>query len=118
MRAPIVLALLTIAGPVAVQPYLGLAQVRDGQLWADVQAARNRDVALANELAALQARAQSEQAVSHLQAQRVSPALPSPAVSDAAARLPVIDTSKLASIPDAALAQSNARVLAAAANRR
>jgi hypothetical protein len=114
MRALNVLAALCIAGPAAAQPYLGLVQARDAQASADALATRNRDVAISNDLAVLQARAQSDQALSNLQAARISPVLPP---SGAGAVPAVIDTSKLVSIPDAILAQSNARVRAAAANR-
>jgi hypothetical protein len=49
-----------------------------------------------------------------LQALGVTPAVPPPALGGA---LPSLDVSGLASIPDAALAASNARVKAAAENR-
>jgi hypothetical protein len=118
MRAFVVLLTLAMAGPAAAQPYLGMAQARDAQASADALAARNRDVAITNELAVLQARAQSDQALSNLQAARIAPVLP-PILAPAARGAPaVIDTSKLVSIPDAILAQSNARVRAAANNRR
>jgi hypothetical protein len=117
MRAFLVLLSLAMTGPATAQPYLDITQARDAQAAADALAARNRDVAIANELAVMQARAQADQALANLQAQRIAPVLPAPA--RAAAGPPVvIDTSKLVSIPDAILAASNARVRAAAANRR
>jgi len=117
MRAlPIVLA-LSLAGPAAAQPRLGLGLARDAQAAADAQAARNRDIAVTNEMAALQARLQAEQAVSSLQAQRNTPVLPTVALGPKATP-PVIDVSKLVSIPDATLARSNAAVRAASENRR
>ena len=117
MRAVVVLLTLAMAGPAAAQPYLGMAQARDAQASADAMTARNRDVAITNELAVLQARAQADQALSNLQAARIAPVLP-PVTRGAGGPPAVIDTSKLVSIPAALLAQSNARVRAAAANRR
>ena len=117
MRAVVVLLTLAMAGPAAAQPYLGMAQARDAQASADAMTARNRDVAITNELAVLQARAQADQALSNLQAARIAPVLP-PVTRGAGGPPAVLDTSKLVSIPDARLAQSNARVRAAAANRR
>jgi hypothetical protein len=109
--------MLVTAGPVAAQPYLGLQQSRDAQAMADAQAARSRDIAVTNELSALQARNQSDQALRNLQTARIVPVVPTVPYTPKAAPA-VIDPAKLASIPDAALAESNARVRAAAANRR
>lgn len=117
MRALIVFMVLGISGPAGAQPYRALEQARDAQAAADALAARNRDIALTNDLSALQARVQSSETLANLQAGRMVPPLPAVPL-DPNAPLPVIDTSKLIQIPDAALAQSNARVRAAAANRR
>jgi hypothetical protein len=121
MRISLALLTLALAGPAMAQvrPYLDL-QARDAQTQADLQALRYRDVQVTNELAAAQARAQADQALSNLQAGRAAPVLPTvlaPARGGAGSP-PVIDTAKLVSIPDAILAQSNASVRAAAANRR
>jgi hypothetical protein len=116
MRIALVLLTLAIAGPAPAQPYLGV-QARDAQTQADLQALRYRDVQVTNELAAAQARAQADQALSNLQAGRTAPILSTAARGSGPAPA-VIDTSKLVSIPDAILAQSNARVRAAADNRR
>jgi hypothetical protein len=117
MRALVILLALGIAGPAAAQPVLGMIQAREAQAAADATAARNREVALTNQLAVLEARAQAEQAIGALQAARLRPTLltltPAPG-----APAPLVDASKLASIPDATLAQSNAAVRAAAGNRR
>jgi hypothetical protein len=121
MRALIVLAALCIAGPAAAQPYLGMVQAREAQASADALAQRNRDIAITNELAVLQARAQSDQALSNLAAARIAPTLPTilpPAARSADAPPAIVDTTKQVSIPDALLADSNARVRAAADNRR
>lgn len=121
MRAFILLLALATAGPVAApvaaQDYLSMVLARDAERTAEALAARNRDIALTNELAVLQARLQSEQALSNLQASRISPTLPTVVVGSGAQR-PKIEVSKLATIPDAVLADSNARVRAAAENRR
>jgi hypothetical protein len=116
MRIALALLTLALAGPAMAQPYLGV-QLRDAQTQADLQALRYRDVQVTNELAAAQARAQADQALSNLQAGRSAPVLV-PAAPSGAGSPPVIDTRKLVSIPDAILAQSNASVRAAAANRR
>lgn len=116
MRLASILLTFAMAGPAMAQPYLA-AQARDAQTQADLQALRYREVQITNELAALQARLQAEQAVSNLQAARASPTLTyAPRRPDAPPL--VIDLSQMASIPDATLAQSNARVRAAANNRR
>ena len=117
MRTVLILMAIGVAGPAAVQPYLGLEQSRDAQALTDAVAARARDVTLTNDLAVLQARIQSDQALSNLQASRLSPTVPTIPFNPNAPP-PTIDASKLATIPDAALAQSNARIRAAADNRR
>ena len=120
MRAPAFLAILALAlalaGPAAAQPVRDLIQARDALAFAEAQAARARDIATTNDLATLQARLQTDQAVANLQAQRsVQPLM---ALPDPRAALPVVDTSQMVSIPDAALAQSNARIRAAASEPR
>ncbi|MDB5434902.1 MAG: hypothetical protein JWR47_1159 [Phenylobacterium sp.] len=117
MRALILLLALGAAAPAAVpaaaQAYRGLALSQDASRIADQQAARSRDIAITNDLSTLQARVQTDQGLSDLAALRAPPA-----VLPAGAAPPMIDTSKLASIPDAELAASNARIRAAADNRR
>ena len=121
MRASVILLVLTLAAglaaPASAQPFRSLERARDAQAQAEAVAARNRDIAITNELSSLQARIQTEQALSNLQAQRISPPVPTVAF-DPDAPPPKIDISQMASIPDAALAQSNARIRAAADNRR
>jgi Spy/CpxP family protein refolding chaperone len=70
-----------------------------------------------NQTQALQAQLRAEQGVQEAQRLRVAPRLPPVDVTPGRA-LPHIDTSQLASIPDAALADSNKKVLDAAGNRR
>ena len=121
VRALAGLAILILAAPAAAQPYRAISDARDAQAAAGAQAARSRDIAITNELAMLQARLQSDQALSNLQAQRGPMLAPPVALPPAAwqphAVPPVIEAGALISIPDAALAQSNARIRAAAANR-
>jgi len=116
----ILIAALTsvlLATPVLAQDYLALTQAHDAERVAAEAAARQRDIALTNELSVLQARVQSEQALSDIAALRARPTLPT-VVVDPKAPPPKIDLSQLASIPDSALADSNAKVRAAAGNRR
>jgi hypothetical protein len=117
VRALVVLLALGLAGPAAAQSRLGLSQTRDAQAAADAMAARNRDIAITNDLSVLQSRVETDQALSDLRAARNTPAVPT-VVLGPNAPAPTIDPGKLASIPDSALAQSNARVRAAANNRR
>ena len=114
---PLIAPLALGAAPAHAQTLRGLELMRDAQASAQAQALRNRDIQITNELAALQSRLQAEQAVSNLQAQRIVPVLPTVTL-DPHATPPVIDVSKLVSIPDATLARSNAAVLAASQNRR
>ena len=118
MRVFVILLALAacVAAPAAAQPFRSLELARDAQAQEQALAARNRDIALANELSNLQARLQTEQALSNLQAQRVGPPVPL-VIYNPKAPPPKIDLSQMASIPDAALAQSNARIRAAADNR-
>jgi len=118
--APIAALVLTAATPAAAQTYPAQtfdADVRIQQLESQAAAARQRDVALSNELMALEARRQAEGSIATLQAQRESPGYRAPVDYDALARAPVA-RGGYTSIPDDRLAASNARVRAAAENRR
>jgi hypothetical protein len=117
MRAFILLAALCAATPAAAQGYRGLALDHEAGRIADAQAARSRDIAITNDLSTLDSRVQTNQALSDIAALRVSPTVPTLPLGPYTPP-PQIDTRQLASIPDATLAQSNANVLAAAANRR
>lgn len=120
MRAALALILaLGLAAPAAAQdPLLRqdlAAQMRESEIRAQQQLDQQRAVAQQNELMALEARLRTEQAIRDLQAQSQSPRL---AARDPKAPPAMIDTGQIASIPDSALAESNARVREAAANRR
>lgn len=121
MRALILLMALgaatLAAAPAVAQAYGGLGLSNETSRIAGAEAARNRDIAITNDLSTLQARVQTEQQLSDLSAIRANPMVAAP-VLPPNRRPSRIDTSKFVSIPDAELAASNARVLAAANNRR
>lgn len=116
MRA-LLLAFL-IASPAATQDFGFTTQAQIDDLRMQQQLAQQRAIAQSNELMALESRLRTEQAVRDLEFQRALPPrlpqLPYPAGAPPAR----IDTSKLPSIPDAALADSNRRVRDASENRR
>lgn len=124
MRAALfIAAFLAAAGPAAAQDLLTQQRLNDFELQnlqAQQELARQRDIALHNEMMALEARLRTEQGLADVRAQSFIPRLPPVTTyqSYPGAPLPQIDTSKLASMPDAALAESNRRVREAAANRR
>jgi hypothetical protein len=117
MRALILVAAVLAAGPAPAQPYRALEDAREADRVAAEQAARQREIAINNELSRLQTQAQTNQALSDLAAARVTPLVPTVPFNPNAPP-PKIDTSQLAQIPDAALADSNAKVQAAAQNRK
>jgi len=113
MRAAAVLLVLAAAGPAAAQP---LTTATDYLLQMELQAqqelARQRSVALENQLMSLEARLQAEQGLAAVRTQQARPYLPPPPALNLPQ--PQIDTSKLASIPDDRLAASNRAVREAA----
>jgi len=115
MRAAVIAILLALAPGARAQDFDTM--VRTQQLEAAIANIRQRDVALSNELMAMEARAQAEHSISALQAQRNSPGNRPPVDYEALDRAPVVPRS-YATIPDERLAASNARVKAAAENRR
>jgi hypothetical protein len=121
MRASLAVLVITAAGfvavPAAAQIYQSLTWANDALRLADQQALRQRDITITNDLARLDAQLQTNQALAGLAAQRAPVVLPTMPLNSNAPP-PMIDVSKLASIPDAALAASNARVRAAAENRK
>lgn len=76
---------------------------------------RQRAVAQENQLNTLDARIQNQERMQGLGTMRSQPTL-APLANDV--RAPALNMSNFASIPDAALASSNARVRAASQNRR
>ena len=118
MRALVVLISLAFAAPAAAQPSPLILQ-RDAELQAQADLARQREVELNNRLSTLEARQQTDQALRDIAAMRQQPALPT--IYDPNAPPPhraSVPAGGFVQIPDAALAASNARVRAAAANRR
>ena len=106
--------LLAAATPAVAQP----GQFEIDALRAQQEAAARRAIAQENELAALEARFSTEQAIASLQAQRNPPRAPEllyvlPSPSSPAGATPTFPT-----IPDAALAESNRRVRDASQPRR
>lgn len=87
---------------------------RDFDLWQQQQLANQRAVALENQLNALEARQQTEARLRELETQRATIRLP----ADDARPAPNPSASLLPSNIDAWMAASNARVRAAAENRR
>ena len=117
MRTLIILLILGSAAPAAAQPYRDLTFSQDAQRAAEARAARAHDISAGNDLTVKAAGAQTDKALSNVAASRASPAVPTIPFNPAAPP-PKIDASQLASIPDATLAASNARAVAAADNRR
>jgi hypothetical protein len=112
-----ILFLLASSAPAAAQPFHDLTIAQDTQRAAEARAARERDIALTNQLSVTQATARTQQTLSDIASGRIA----SPVVSapiDPKAPAPKIDASQLVEIPDATLAASNARARAAADNRR
>jgi hypothetical protein len=103
--------------PAAAQPYKALQDARDADRLANDQAARQREVEITNELSRLQTQAQTSQALSDISAARVTPAVPTTPFNPNAPP-PKVDPGQFVQIPDAALADSDAKVRAAASNKR
>jgi len=116
MRALILVLALGVAAPAAAQDFSQSIQnqMRLDELRAQQQLLQQQSVAQHNELMALDARLRTEQHAARIQAERTPdrlPQLPYPAPAGN------IDTSKLPSIPDAALAESDRRVREISKNR-
>lgn len=117
MRALVLSLALAVAGlPAAAQDLNALTQFQLDDLRAQQQLAQQRAVAQANELMALEARLRTEQAIMDLRQSHAPVRLPE--LPYAGAPPAPLDTSRLPSIPDAALAASNRRVREASQNRR
>lgn len=115
MRFLLALALLTTAGPAFAQTdHRTLA--REQELRVQQQMLQQRSIALENQLNAIDARVRTEQALSDLRVQQLTPPLRLP--DDPAAISPSIAQGGFASVPDDRLADSNRRVREASGNRR
>ena len=118
MRPLIVLIALACAAPAAAQPGALVLQ-RDAELQAQADQARQREIELNNRLSTLEATEQTNQALRDIDAMRQRP--PMPTIYDPSTPPPpmaAVPPGGFVSIPDSTLAASNARVRAAAANRR
>jgi len=120
MRFPMLIAALTLTGaaPAFAQqlplpPYTGISPAESGLLVQQEQI-RQQIIQQQAQLQALDAQIRTEQNIQEVQRLRIEPRLPPP--PPAGRPQPSIDTSQLASIPDAALADSNKKVLDAAGN--
>jgi len=119
MRAALFLALaLAAPAPALAQDFNNI--LLENQMRAEQDMARQRGVALQNEFMALDARVRTEQTIRDVQAQARTPRLPLPPERQPPppTTAPPFDAGQIASIPDAALAASNARVREASENRR
>lgn len=114
MRALVLgLALATAAFPAVGQ----VTQLEIDNLRAQQEAAQRRAIDLSNQLTAAEAQRQADQAVRALELQqRLPPRLPTPAVQPQAG--PPAAAPSVLQIPDALLADSNAKVRAATRPRR
>jgi hypothetical protein len=117
MRIPLVLLALGLATPAFAQVIPAPITPQDSGALVQQEITRQQLIQQQNQLMALEAQLRAQQAQQDIQALKVNPRLPPPDVSKGAP-LPRIDASQLASIPDAALADSNQKVLDAANNRR
>lgn len=122
--AAILFVLSAAAAPAAAQDLLSAqraaVQAQINELQAQAELVRQQEVSSHNQLMALDARLRTEQGVADIRSQAYIPRLPPVAAArpaTAAAPPPSMDTGQLASIPDAALADSNRRVREAAQNR-
>ena len=121
MRLALSLALAVVLAAAAspalaqlIQPNLRFS-TQDTLLRAQQDQAERQAVIQQNELSRLDSQLRTQRNMSALQSQTITPLLPAPPASGA---IPQIDTNGLVSIPDSALAASNARVRAAAGDER
>jgi hypothetical protein len=120
VRALVLILSLAAASPAAAQRVgvppatLPQLQIQQNAIQAQTDLARQQQVGLQNELAARDAQLRADQAVANLQAQVRLPQVNAPDVYAISAGAPApVDQGAFPQIPDAALAASNQRVLAA-----
>ena len=118
--------LLALAAPASAQPLTSPPfggrslqqqmdlQLRLNALQAQQDQASSQAVNQQNQLMNLEAQLRAQQTYADIRAESATPRLAPPPETGP---MPQIDTSQLASMPDATLAASNARIKAAAANR-
>lgn len=122
MRAPVtpvvtaVVTAIVLASPAFAQIPPGTWRPQDLETQQQQEQLRQQMIQQQNQLMALEAQMRAQQAMQDVQAQKQSPRLTPPDVSRRP--LPSIDTSQIASIPDAVLADSNKKVLEASKSPR
>lgn len=112
MRLPVLIAILvSLAAPAAAQDAM-----REPELRLEFEAARQRAIAQSNQLMSLEAQLRTDQALRQMETQRAAPV--PPILHDALGRplAPAVSPA-FAEIPADRLADSNARVQAAAKGR-
>lgn len=112
MRTLLAIGVLAVSAPAAAQP----TQLQLDDLRMQQQNAERRAIDQANQMMALEARLRAEQATLELQLQRSGVGVPAPTYQPSLTPAPA--AVKYPSMSDAALAESNRRVQAAAKNRR
>ncbi|MBS0331972.1 MAG: hypothetical protein JSS35_04340 [Proteobacteria bacterium] len=124
MRIPFALLASAVAllplTPVLAQTsgaHVALQRDLDARTVAQMQAAKEHDTALKNDLSTLQASEQTRQVLNDIAGAGARPAIPTVPFNPKAPP-PKLEADQFASIPDAALAASNARAVAAAGNRK
>lgn len=125
MRSLLLLAALSMAPTAMAQPLPlipgglppGPASPQYNEMLVQQEQTRQQLIQEQNQFMALDAQLRAQQAQQDLHGFTINPRLALPNVNRAGA-LPQIDPSQLASIPDAALADSNRRVLDTVRNRR
>lgn len=113
MRTLLAIGVLAVSAPAAAQP----TQLQLDDLRMQQQNAERRAIDQANQMMALEARLRAEQATLDLQLQRSGVGVPAPTYQPSLTPAPAAAV-KYPSMSDAALAESNRRVQAAAKNRR
>jgi hypothetical protein len=101
----------------APRPYINLERDRDARTVAQAESAKQHDSALRNDLSTMQASEQTRQVLADINAAGAHPAVPTVKFNPKAPP-PVVDASQFAEIPNATLAASNARAVAASENRK
>jgi hypothetical protein len=112
---PALLAAASLAAPASAQlfPAPGIGNPQYAEALAQQEMARQQLIQQQNQIMALEAQIRTQQAMADVQALTVVPRL-TPPDTTAGHTLPHFDASRLASIPDDALADSNRKVLDAA----
>lgn len=118
VRSLLIVALL--AGPARAQDAAGMAilQQREMETIGRQALARSADIALQNQLSTIQAQAQTEAGLRDLQAHGLQTSLPAPAIPLYPQEPSAVRSKAYPSIPDAELAASRARIVAASRNKR